>query len=408
MSCPQPSIAPTADAVVVGGGIIGTSIAYHLAKKGVGRVLLFERGVMGEGSTGKCLGGIRTQFSTEVNVRFSLLSRQVFAAFRDTFGVDPVFKETGYLFLATDPHRWDVLQTAAGLAGALGVEVELLTPRVIGQRWPFLRVDDVVGGSYSAGDGYAGPYEVLRGFVQGARRLGATLVEGTEVVGIETGNGRVEAVRTAAGHRVSTRVVINAAGPDASAVAALAGLRVPVQPVKRHVFFTDPFRDLPRVFPLVIDMAGGWYMRREKAALLLAGPLESDIAGEEAADFAARQWTAERSTARVPALETARIAGGWTGFYEVSPDSHAIVGSFEELEGFVCANGFSGHGFQHSPAAGILVAELVTEGRAASLDIGPLSPERFRKGELIHEPMTAGVKLPPGTSFPTGGPGDLG
>ena len=174
-----------ADVVIIGGGIIGASIAYYLAKNGVKNILLLERDMMGEGSTAKCAGGIRTQFSTEINVQFSLLSRGVFKRFQEEFCVNPEFHQTGYLFLTSDESRWTDLKLNAQLMKTLDVEVELLDTKEIQSRWPFLRVDEVVGGSYTAHDGYAGPYEILRGFINGARRLGAMLRERVEVKAIK-------------------------------------------------------------------------------------------------------------------------------------------------------------------------------------------------------------------------------
>jgi sarcosine oxidase subunit beta len=271
----------------------------------------------------------------------------------------------------------------------LGLEVELMDRGEIRRRWPFLNVDDLVGGSYTPRDGYAGPYEVLWGFISGAKRLGAVLREEIEVTGILVERGRVTGVETSTGEGVRTEVVVNAAGPHAAKVARLAGLDIPVRPLRRQIFFTAPFDGLPAVFPLVIDMEHGWYIRREGKALLLAGPQDGESSFNEATDFAGQEWAAERSLHRVPALEQAHLAGGWAGLYEISPDHHAILGAFPEVRGFICANGFSGHGFQHSPAVGMVIAELIVEGKATTLDIHPLRPERFREGDLIHEPLTA-------------------
>lgn len=383
------NIPKRADVVIIGGGIIGVSIAYYLAKKGVQGVLLLERGLMGEGSTGKCAGGMRLQFSTEINIRFSVLSRKVFEGFQEEFGVDPEFHRVGYLLLAGDEKQLEVFKSTARLMKAMKLETELLDQGEIRRRWPFLRVDDLRGGSYTAGDGYAGPYEVLQGFARGARRMGAVLREGAEVTGIHVDGGRIQAVETAAGEKVQTSVVVNAAGPYAARVASMAGLDLPVRPYRRQLFFTDPFEHLPPIFPLVIDLKHGWYMRREGKGLLLTGPQDTDSSFNENVDFEAQGWAAARSLHRVPILEWAKIARGWAGLYEVSPDHHAIIGSFPELEGFICANGFSGHGFQHSPAVGIIVSELIVEGHATSLDIYSLRPERFREGDLLHEPLTA-------------------
>jgi sarcosine oxidase subunit beta len=383
---PLPS---SAEVVIIGGGIIGVSIAYYLAKKGAGKVVLLERGIMGEGSTGKCAGGIRTQFSTEINIRFSLLSLKVFEGFQAEFGVNPEFHPVGYLFLAAQERQWQVLKETAQRMQGMGLDVKLLDPDEIQRQWPFLRVDDLLGGSYTKGDGYAGPYEVLQGFAKGARRLGALLREGTEVTRIHVKKGQVQAVEVATGEKVLTPVVINAAGPYAGQVAAMVGLDLQVRPLRRQLFFTDPFDELPSRFPLVIDLEHGWYMRREGEGLLLAGPQDAESSFNERVDFEAQEWTAARSLHRVPILERVRIARGWAGLYAISPDHHAIIGPFPEIEGFICANGFSGHGFQHSPAVGILVAELIVEGQAKTLDIHPLRPQRFREGDLIYEPLTA-------------------
>lgn len=385
----MPPLPSTAEAVIVGGGIIGTSIAYHLAKAGASQVLLLEKGMMGQGSTGKCVGGIRTQFSTRINLQFSLVSIDAFDRFQEETGIDPEFRRVGYLFMAPCKEHWRMLNRNAALMKDMGLDVELLGSEEIVQRWPFLRVDDVMGGAYTSEDGYAGPYEVLQGYAQGARRLGATLAEGVEVTGIEVDRGRVCAVKTSTGQRIATPLVINAAGPRGSLIAAMAGCKLPVVPVRRQVFFTDEFSELPEEFPLIIELEHGWYMRREGRGLLLSGPQDRKSSFREEVDFHGKEWAAARSMERVPVLEKARIMRGWAGLYEISPDQHAILGSFPELEGFICANGFSGHGFQHSPAVGLVVAEMATTGRSRTLDIHSLRPQRFREGDLIHEPLTA-------------------
>ncbi len=378
-----------ADVVIIGGGIIGASIAYHLVKSGVQNVLLLERGVMGEGSTAKCVGGIRTQFSTEINIQLSLLSRKIWLRFQDEFGIDPEFRRIGYLFLASSEEQWKVLNVNGRLMQGLGMDVVLLGPEEIKRKWPFLRVDDLMGGSFTPQDGYAGVHEVLQGFIKGAKRLGATIRERREVVGIQVEAGKIKGIQTSTGEQVKCRFVVNAAGPYAGKVAALAGLDLPVRPLRRQIFFTEAFEELPSTFPLVIDLQHGWYMRREGKGLLLSGPQDSNSSFNEEVDFEGQEWTAARSLSRVPMLGRARIKSGWAGLYEISPDNHAIIGSFPEIEGFICANGFSGHGFMHSPATGILLAELIMEGKAQTLDIYPLRPARFREGNLIHEPLTA-------------------
>ncbi len=383
------SLPESAEVVIIGGGIIGASIAYYLTKAGLRRVVLLERGLMGEGSTGKCAGGIRTHFSTKINIQFSILSLSIFKKFQAEFGVDPEFRPTGYLFLACSPAQWSILKKTVRLMDSMGLKVEILKPGRIRERWPFLRTDDLSGGSYSESDGYAGPYEVLQGYIKGARRMGALMIEGVEATGIHTKMGRIGSVEVATGEKIKTCFVVNAAGPFAAKVANMLGLELPVTPLRRQVFFTDLCNDVPPLFPMIIDLEYGWYMRREGKGLLLSGPQDEEPSYNESVDFEARVWTANRSLYRVPSLEGAKIATGWAGLYDISPDHHAIIGSFPEMEGFICANGFSGHGFMHAPATGILVSELIVHGQTSTLDIHPLRPSRFREGDLIQEPLTA-------------------
>ena len=378
----------SADVVIIGGGVIGTSIAYRLAMRKAGRVLLLEKGQLGEGSTGRCIGGIRTQFSTEINILFSLESLNVFERFQDEFGVDPEFRRIGYLFLATTHSEMQVFKDNSELQKRFNIPVELLGRDEIKGKWPYLRTDDIVGGTFCPWDGYAGPGEVLSGFAAAARRAGARIHEGVEVLGIKVDGGKIESVTTKEGE-ISTGIVVNAAGPHAAAIGEMAGVRVPVKPLRRQIFVTAPFRLTEGRIPLTIDFHRGWYFRQEVGGYLLSGPLDEEPSFNLATDYEAMAETVENATYRVPTLETARIVRGWAGLYEISPDNHAILGKVPEVEGFILANGFSGHGFQHSPAVGKVIAELIVEGEARTINIAPLSIERFIHGQLIHEPMTA-------------------
>jgi len=382
-----------AEVVIIGGGLIGTSVAYQLAKRGLTDVLLLERGMVGaQGATAKCLGGWRTQFATELGVRFSLVSKEVFDNFEAEFGVDPDFVPSGYLYLATGEQAKGVLESTAGLLTSMNLQVELLTPAEVDRRWPFIRTDDLSAGCWTKGDGYYGPNEVVQAYAKGARRLGVRIAEGVEVAGVLTGSGRVSGVRTARGEEIEAGWVVNAAGPWSGQVAGLAGLDLPIGPLRRHLFQTDPFDGLPGVVPFVLHFEKGWYMRREGASLLLAGPADNSPEQRtfsEKVDFEAEEWTAEQSLHRVPALERARISRGWIGHYALSPDHHAAIGTFPELEGFLIVTGFSGHGFQHSPAAGMVAAELIIDGRAKTLDVHSMRPTRYREGDLIEEVLTS-------------------
>jgi sarcosine oxidase subunit beta len=377
-----------ADVVIIGGGIIGVSIAYHLALKKAGKVLLLEKGQLGEGATSRCVGGIRAQFSTEINILFSLESIKTFERFEEEFGINPEFRRIGYLFLATTELEIEIFKANVKLQRKLGIPVGLLNPDEIKARWPYLRTDDILGGTFCPRDGYAGPYEVLTGFASVAKRAGVKIYEGVEVVGISIIKGKVQGVKMRS-EEVSTPIVVNAGGPFASSIGEMAGVKIPVKPLRRQIFITAPFHLTDQTIPLTIDFHRGWYFRQEVNGLLLSGPLDQEPSFNLGIDYEAMAETSENAMYRVPVLEKARIARGWAGLYEISPDHHAILGKVPEVEGFILANGFSGHGFQHSPAVGKVIAELIAEGKATTIDITPLSIERFRKGELIIEPMTA-------------------
>jgi sarcosine oxidase subunit beta len=377
-----------ADVVIIGGGVIGLSIAYHLGQKKAGMIVLLEKGQLGEGSTSRCVGGIRTQFSTEINILFSLESMKTFDRFEEEFGVNPEFKRIGYLFLATTDQDVKVFQQNLILQKQFGIPVEWLHPDEIRRRFPYLKMDDILGGTFSPRDGYAGPSEVLSGFAGGAKRTGVRIYEGVEAKEILVDKGKVTGVRTNGGE-ISSPVVVNAGGPYASLVAEMAGLRIPVKPLRRQVFVTAPFHLTDQTIPLTIDFHRGWYFRQEVDGFLLSGPLDREPSFNTNTDYEAMVEASENAIYRVPALEKAQIARGWAGLYEISPDNHAILGKVPGLEGFILANGFSGHGFQHSPAVGKVISELILEGKAKTIDISSLSIERFERGELILEPMTA-------------------
>lgn len=375
--------------VIIGSGIIGAVIAYYLTLHGISDVLVLEQGKIGlQGATSACLGGLRTQFSTAVNIRFSLISRKVYQMFQEEFGIDPGFKPYGYLFLAATPKQWKIFKNMSRLMKASDISVELLSPQDVARQWPFIRVDNLSGGSYTKEDGFYSPMEILQAFVKKARHGGTVFLENVQVTGISIKKNKVVGIETEDGRRIKADIVVNAAGPWAGRVASMAGLDLPIDPLKRHLFFTDNFHEIPDIFPMIIDMDSGWYMKREGRGLILGGPTGSKSFSRHV-DFHAKEWTAEKSIQRIPVLEHAEIIRGWVGHYEMTPDHHAVIGAFPELQNFICAAGFSGHGFQHAPATGMIVAELLATGRAETEDIYPLRPTRFREKDLIHEPITA-------------------
>jgi len=378
----------TADVVIIGGGIIGLSIAYYLALKKAGKIVLFEKGQLGEGSTSRCVGGIRTQFSTEINIRFSLESLKTFDQFEEEFGVNPEFKRIGYLFLATTQEEMQIFKQNVKLQKKFNLPVELLSPGEIQARWPYLRINDILGGTFCSWDGYAGPSEVLSGFAIAAKRAGVKIYEGIEVLGISSVRGKIQSVKIK-GEEILTSVVVNAAGPYAASIGEMVNVKIPVKPLRRQIFITAPFPLTDSAIPLTIDFYRGWYFRQEGDGLLLSGALDLESSFNLNVDYEAMAEASENAMYRVPILEKARIARGWAGLYEITPDHHAILGSVHEVEGFILANGFSGHGFQHSPAVGKVISELIVDGNATTINISLLSLERFERGELMLEPMTA-------------------
>jgi sarcosine oxidase subunit beta len=377
------SLPRTAAVVVIGGGVVGCSIAYQLARRGQRDVLVLEREAVGAGTTSKAAGGIRAQFATEAEVRFSLESIGVFETFAEEFGVDIGYRRIGYLFLVSDPDDLRGFRERMALQQRLGVDVRLLAPADARALVPALEVGDLIAAVWGPQDGMAGPAEVTGGFARRARALGARIEEGVAVTAIEVERGRVRAVRTA-GERVEAPVVVNASGPFAAQVARLAGVGVPVLPRRRHIFYTEPFPALPGPVPLTTDRASGFYFRKELEQVLLSPGDVEDVGDDFSAamDWSRVEETVQKAVHRVPLLERARIAGGWAGLRPLTPDDHAILGPAPGVEGFFLAVGFGGHGFQHSPATGRRVAEWLLDGKP-SMDCSLFDPGRFARGTAV-------------------------
>ena len=374
------SVPRTAGVVIIGGGVVGCSIAYHLARRGQRDVVVLERDAVGRGTTSKAAGGIRAQFATETEIRFSLESLRVFQSFADEFGVDPGYQKIGYLFLIDDEADLRGFETRIALQRRLGVDVRVITPADARTLVPALHVDDLIAAVWGPDDGLAGPAEVTSAFARRARELGVRIAEGVDVTGIDVEGGRVRGVRTSRGN-VSAPVVINAAGPAAARVGRLAGVDLPVHPRRRHIFFTELFPAIPGPVPLTTDRGSGFYFRKELEQLLIS-PGDVEDSGEDLTvtmDWAKRDEVVEKAMHRLPILEQAKIAGGWAGLRPLTPDDHAIIGWAPGVEGFFLAVGFGGHGFQHSPATGRHVAEWLLDGKP-SMDLSLFDPARFRAG----------------------------
>jgi len=376
--------ADRASVVIVGGGVVGTSAAFHLAEAGVEDVLLLEQAELGSGSTVRAAGGFRAQFSDELNIAIALRSIAAFEAFGDRPGWDIGLHQDGYLFLLTTEDEVEVFRRNVGLQRANGVPTEWLTAEQARERSPIIEVDGVLAATYCPLDGHASPESVVQGYAFGARQLGVTIRTGAKVTGIRTEAGRVTGVVTDEGV-VSTDTVVCTAGAWSREVAAVAGVDLPVTPVLRPVWFTEPVPDLPPGLPMTVDFTTGFYFHPEGPGLLfgMADPDQPPGFDQRMRD----DWL-ERvggvMERRAPAMLEMGVAGGWTGFYEVSPDHNALIGRAEEVEGFVYGTGFSGHGFLQSPAVGEILRDLVL-GNAPFVDVSPLSASRFGRAEIRRE-----------------------
>jgi len=376
----------SAEVVIVGGGVVGASVAYHLASMGCTDVVLVEKEPgLGMGSTGRSVGGIRQQFSTSTNIQLSLASVEKFRRFTEELDSLAQFHWVGYLFLSSSEESLATFRRNVALQHSMGLtEVELLTPEEARDLVPQLRVEDLVGATFCPTDGFGDPYEVCQGYANAARRLGVQILLDREVVDIRVGRGQVRAVVTDRGE-IATRWVVDAAGPYSAVVARMAGLEVPIEPYRRMVFVTEPFDGLPPTFPMVIDFDPSFYFRREGPGIMF-GMTDKD---EPSSFNTAVEWgflekLVDQVLRRVPVLADAGVMRGWAGLYDTTPDANPILGPIPGVEGFLCAAGFSGHGFMHSPMTGQLIAELITEGRT-SIDISSLSIERFAAEALVAE-----------------------
>ncbi|HEV7375638.1 MAG TPA: FAD-binding oxidoreductase [Pyrinomonadaceae bacterium] len=384
----------TSDVVIIGGGIIGSSVAYHLALAGCANVIVVERGsAQGLGSTGRATGGVRAQFSTPINIQMSLYSIEFLSRFKEATGRDSGYKPYGYLFVATNERQLDYLKETRERQRAAGLNnVEIVSPTDIASLVPGLRTSDLVGGSFCQTDGLVEPLSIMRGFMERASERGVRLWLDTKVIGIEVERGRVCGVQTTRG-RISTRAVVNASGAWAASVARLAGVEIPVVPLRRQLVATRPFAHLPEQMPMVIDMADGFHFRRDPQAgpvpgVLMAWPDPLETPGFKT-EFDRRfiGKVLKRAIRRAPCLAQAVVEESRcrAGLYEMTPDHHAIIGEAPNLRGLFLANGFSGHGVMHSPATGRLISELILYGETRLLDVTPLSPARFTEGRLLEE-----------------------
>jgi sarcosine oxidase subunit beta len=379
-----------ADVVIVGAGIMGVSTAYHLARRQVGRVVVLERDEVCSGSTALASGGIRHQYANRIGIELTRRSIETYERFADEFGVDPHFRQHGYLILVTTEAEQAQAERNVILQQSLGVDVRLLSAQETRSRFPYLATDDLRGATYSPRDGYADPYLATTAIAARARELGVTIRTGCEVVGVTRTSDRVEGVVTREGP-VSAPVVVIATGAWSGVVGRLAGVDIPVAPLRRSKFITAPFPfdRIPEATPFVIDPHLGISLRREGPGVLLGiGRRQEAGSFSTALDWGLAEPLVERAVRRAPVLADAQLMRTWSGLYEMTPDQTGIVSAVSGVAGLHVIAGFSGHGFMHGPIAGQLMAEIIAEGRATSLDAGPLALDRFARGEVNLEPLT--------------------
>jgi sarcosine oxidase, subunit beta len=383
-------VLPTkASAVVVGGGVMGTSVAFHLAEAGVRDVVLLERDALGAGSTSKAAGGVRAQFSDPLNIALGARSLEAFERFGRRPGQDIDLRQVGYLFLLTTQDDVVAFEASVALQNELGVCSRVLGPAEASARAPFARTDDVLAAAFHPRDGVCSPESVVLGYASAARRLGVSIHTGVTVQAVETSGSRVTAVLTSAG-RITTDAVVCTAGAWSRALAATAGVDLPVTPVRRQILVTEPLgADLlalvPDTTPMTVDASSTFYLHREGAGVLMGMSYAGETAGFRLGLDDA--WLPDLAAAierRAPCLLDVGIAHGWAGLYETTPDHNALIGQDERLSGFFYATGFSGHGFLQGPAVGEVLRDLYL-GRMPFVDVSGLSARRFAAGTMRPE-----------------------
>jgi sarcosine oxidase subunit beta len=379
----------TAEVVIIGGGIVGSSIAYHLTAAGCKRVLVIEReSSQGKGSTGKSMGGVRAQFSTPVNIRMSLYSIPFYADFDERLGYPCGYRAQGYLFCATSNKHMAYLRTNYECQVGLGLkEARLITHDEIRDMFPQIRSDDIVGGAFCSTDGFVDPYSAMMGFMTRACDHGAELWKNTEVTGIQRDAHGIAGIETNRGP-VNTRKVVNCAGAWAASIANMVGLDLPVEPLRRMLVPTEPFDRFPHSAPMVIDMSNGFHFRPEGLGFLLAWNDPEETFGYQT-DFDPSfiEKILTRAADRVPVFENLPVnpKRSWAGLYEMTPDHHPVLGPVPEVPGFFLANGFSGHGVMHAPATGQILSDLILHGTTELIDASLLDLARFAESRMIQE-----------------------
>lgn len=367
------------DIVVVGAGVIGLSIAYHLSLSGKLKIAVIEKEKFPcMGSTAYCTGGIRHQFSNPTNVALTKISLPYLKSFEKEMDYPIYFAHRGYLFVSASPARLQQFEKNLAILKDFDVPAEFLAPEEIAARYPYIRTGDLVGGTICPLDGYADPYGVTMGYFKQSRKRGVEVFCREEVTGIEISSGRIKGIVTSSG-AISCPVVVNAAGPYLPEVGRLAGLEIPARPYRRQVYVCSPLEGIPGHSPLVVDMDTGFYLHTEKSGSMLLGGTDKDSfpGTDTAVNWSLLDGFIESAVLRIPRLEDAQLARAYVGTRSLTPDCLGIIGEHPDVKGFFIAGGFAGNGFMHSPAIGLIASQLITEGGCGLMDTGPLSPTRL-------------------------------
>jgi len=375
----------TADIVIIGGGVMGASAAYHLAQRGLKNIVLLEKeNFFGQGATGRCAGGVRYQFSTEINVKLSIESLPMIERFKEEIGQEVSYKQCGYLLVATNEKDANAFKYNVKLQNKLGVSTQLLSGDEVRERLPLMKFDDAIVGTFNPKDGTVDPNSVVMGYISAAQKMGVKAFTGAEVVGVSLRGDNVEEVQTTLG-TIKTRMILNAAGPWAGQIGQMAGINIPVTPLRRQMFTTSPLKEVPSDFPFVIDFARSLYFHREGEGLLIGMSNQNEQPGtDQSVDEDFELVNLDAAIERMPLVEKAQRASHWAGLYEVTPDAHPIFGG-TPVNGLYLCTGFSGHGFMHGPISGKLMSEFILDGKYSSLDVSMLDLKRFEEGRLIQE-----------------------
>ncbi|HHV28123.1 NAD(P)/FAD-dependent oxidoreductase [Acetivibrio mesophilus] len=379
-------IPKTANVVIIGSGAMGASTAYHLAKMGVKDIVILEKEeVPGGHTTSRCAGGFRHQFSTKINVLLSKLSIEKIRYLQEELNYNFDINYCGYVFLLTENDDLSFFKNAVKMQNELNVNTQWLELNEIKEMLPMMRIDDVIAATYYEYDGLMEPSSLVNAYLSEAEKMGVKIFTGETVIGIDTKDNKIEGIATISG-KISTPIVVNAAGPWAGEIGKLVNVNIPIKPVMQQLFFTSKIEWVSNSFPVVIFPYEGLGFHKEGDGLLtgMTKPPVKDNCFELMIDEEWELLHCEKAIQRIPDIENTYIRSRWAGFYEETEDDHPIVGSIPGIDGFYCIAGFNGHGFMQSPICGQLLAEEIIYGKARSLDIEILRVERFYNGKCTY------------------------